>query len=154
MQDQKTDQHWMRHCIELAQAATVCNEVPVAACLIYEDRLIASGVNRNISDNDPTAHAEIVTLRAAGKAVGNYRLINSTLYVTLEPCVMCAGAIVHGRVSRVVYGAVDPHAGAAGSVANILQTPFLNHQCKVESGVLAAECSQLLNEFFKRSRKC
>jgi tRNA(adenine34) deaminase len=148
-----TDQHWMRRAIQLAREAELAGEVPVGALLVKDGECLADGNNRPIENHDPTAHAEIVALRNAAAAIGNYRLPGTTLYVTLEPCVMCAGAIIHARVDRVVYGATDPKAGAAGSVFDILGTDRLNHQVQVEGGVLAEECSELLSNFFRQRRR-
>ena len=147
------DVHWMRHALELALRAARVGEVPVGAVLVREGQLVAEGWNLPISHNDPTAHAEIQALRAGGKVLNNYRLLDTTLYVTLEPCPMCAGAIVHARVGRVVYAATDPRTGAAGSVYNILQSNELNHRCEVEGGVLAEESATLLRDFFRSRRR-
>lgn len=146
------DQYWMGRALDLARRAAEAGEVPVGAVLVRDDEVIGEGWNRPISACDPTAHAEVVTLRAAAARVGNYRLVDSTLYVTLEPCPMCAGAIVHARVARVVFGAVDPRAGAAGTVFDILQSTVLNHRAEVTGGVLAEECGALLREFFRARR--
>ena len=146
------DIHWMRRALELATLAAREGEVPVGAVLVKDGELIAEGRNRPIADHDPTAHAEIQLLRAAGKAMQNYRLSGTTLYVTLEPCPMCAGAIVHARVGRVVFAATDPRTGAAGSIYNILQSNELNHRCEVEGGVLAEESATLLRGFFRSRR--
>ena len=146
------DIHWMRRALELATLAAREGEVPVGAVLVKEGQLIAEGRNRPIANHDPTAHAEIQLLRAAGKALNNYRLSGTTLYVTLEPCPMCAGAIVHARVQRVVFAATDPRTGAAGSIYNILQSNELNHRCEVEGGVLAEESATLLRDFFRSRR--
>lgn len=146
------DIHWMRRALELATLAAREGEVPVGAVLVKDGQLIAEGRNRPIADHDPTAHAEIQLLRAAGKAMQNYRLSGTTLYVTLEPCPMCAGAIVHARVGRVVFAATDPRTGAAGSIYNILQSNELNHRCEVEGGVLAEESASLLRHFFRSRR--
>lgn len=147
------DIHWMRHALGLAMRAAQAGEVPVGAVLVKDGQLIAEGWNVPISHNDPTAHAEIQALRAAGKALNNYRLLGTTLYATLEPCPMCAGAIVHARVGRVVFATPDPRTGAAGSVYNILQSNELNHRCEVTDGVLAEESSRLLREFFRSRRQ-
>lgn len=146
------DRYWMGRALDLARRAAEAGEVPVGAVLVRDDEVIGEGWNRPISACDPTAHAEVVTLRAAAARVGNYRLVDSTLYVTLEPCPMCAGAIVHARVARVVFGAVDPRAGAAGAVFNLLQSEALNHRAEVTGGVLAEECGALLREFFRARR--
>ncbi|MEN8720497.1 MAG: tRNA adenosine(34) deaminase TadA [Oceanococcaceae bacterium] len=147
------DEYWMRHALRLADAAAVAGEVPVGAVLVGADQaLIAEGHNRPIAHHDPTAHAEIDCLRRAGKRVQNYRIPGSTLYVTLEPCVMCAGAIIHARVARVVYGAFDPKAGAAGSHSDVLIRSRLNHQPQVDGGVLGDECGAALRAFFRARR--
>ncbi len=146
------DTHWMRYALELATRAAREGEVPVGAVIVKDGELVAEGWNRPIGQHDPTAHAEIQALRAAGKALNNYRLGGTTLYVTLEPCPMCAGAIVHARVQRVVFAATDPRTGAAGSIYNILQSNELNHRCEVEGGVLAGESANLLREFFRSRR--
>ena len=146
------DAYWMRHALSLALRAANEGEVPVGAVLVKDGRMIAEGWNRPIGNDDPTAHAEIQALRAAGKALHNYRLPGTTLYVTLEPCPMCAGAIVHARVGRVVYAAADPRTGAAGSVFNLLQSGELNHRCEVEGGVFAEESGRLLRDFFRLKR--
>ncbi len=143
----------MRQAITLAQRAESEGEVPVGAVLVLDGDVIGEGWNRPITTNDPTAHAEIMALRDAGKKVANYRLPGSTLYVTLEPCPMCAGAIVHARVKRVVYGTTDPKGGAAGSVFNLLPSDErFNHAVAAEGGVLADDCSELLRSFFRSRR--
>lgn len=144
---------WMQHAIKLAQHAESIGEVPVGAVIVKDNKIVAEGWNQPISGNDPTAHAEVVALRAAAKELENYRVIDTTLYVTLEPCAMCAGALIHARVKRVVFGASDPRTGAAGSVFDILNTNKLNHVVEVEQGVLEQECAQLLKLFFKKKRK-
>ncbi len=146
------DQRWMSRAIELARVAESQGEVPVGAVLVRDDVLLAEGYNRPISACDPTAHAEIVALRAAAAQAGNYRLPGSTLYVPLEPCAMCAGAIVQARVQRVVFGARDPRAGAAGSVFQVFGEARLNHRPVVVEGVLAENCGALLSDFFRRRR--
>jgi len=148
-----TDHDFMAHAIALAAAAGEAGEVPVGAVLVHEGRIVASGANRPIATHDPTAHAEIVTLRAAGQALGSYRLADTVLYVTLEPCIMCASALVHARVRRVVFGAFDPKAGAAGSIANIFALPALNHRVDVFGGVREEECGALLTRFFAARRR-
>jgi tRNA(adenine34) deaminase len=149
------DEHWMRQAFALAECAErEWNEIPVGAILIAASgELLAEGFNRTITDHDPTAHAEIVALRAAGRRMGNYRLPGSTLYVTLEPCAMCAMALVHARVARVVYAATDPKTGAAGSVFDLLADPRHNHRIAVESGVLGEEASANLTAYFRRKRR-
>ena len=142
----------MQKALECAHKAESLGEVPVGAVLVLNNEIIAEGWNQPISTNDPSAHAEMVALRETGKKIRNYRLCDTTLYVTLEPCVMCAGAIVHARVGRVVFGTEDPKAGAAGSVFQLLQSDRLNHQCEITSGVLQTECAELLQEFFRKKR--
>ncbi|HUQ08707.1 MAG TPA: tRNA adenosine(34) deaminase TadA [Steroidobacteraceae bacterium] len=147
------DTDFMRRALNAARDAEAAGEVPVGAVLVRGDSVISSGANRPISGCDPTAHAEIEALRAGARALGSYRLSGTTLYVTLEPCVMCASAIVHARVSRVVFGAWDPKAGAAGSTTNVFTMPAMNHRVDVFGGVLLEECSQLLSAFFASRRK-
>jgi tRNA(adenine34) deaminase len=146
------DEAFMREALALAREAEAAGEVPVGAVLVKEGAIIARGRNRPIGGCDPTAHAEIEALRAGAAAIGNYRLPGCTLYVTIEPCAMCAGALVHARIERLVYGAADPRAGAAGSVFNIAAARELNHQVAVAGGVLAAECRALLQGFFRQRR--
>jgi tRNA(adenine34) deaminase len=146
------DEQFMRRAVELARAAEAAGEVPVGAVIVREGRIIAEGSNRPIGARDPTAHAEMVALRAAAAASDSYRLTGTTLYVTLEPCAMCAGAMVHARVQRLVFAATDPRAGAAGSVFNIVQHPALNHRIDCEGGVLADECGAMLRDFFAARR--
>ena len=147
------DSAWMEHALRRARHAEAEGEVPVGAVLVRDGAVIGEGWNRPIGAHDPTAHAEIQALRDAAARVGNYRLPDSTLYVTLEPCPMCAGAMVHARVHRVVFGAFDPRSGAAGSVVDLLRSPQLNHQAEVEGGVLAEACSDLLKAFFRLRRR-
>jgi len=146
------DIKWMQHAIEMARRAESADEVPVGAVIVKDNNVISEGWNQPISTHDPTAHAEVIALRAAAKALENYRLVETTLYVTLEPCSMCAGAIIHARVKRIVIGAKDPRTGAAGSVFNLLNSEKLNHQVEIEQGVLEDECSILLKNFFKNRR--
>ena len=147
------DEFWMREALRLAEESQTSGEVPVGALVLdSEGSILGRGQNRVIRDHDPTAHAEIVALRAAGDAIGNYRLERSTLYVTLEPCAMCAGAMIHARIGRLVFGAVDPKAGAVGSVLTVLNHPQLNHQIESTGGVLAEECGDLLRRFFQSCR--
>lgn len=146
------DERFMRRAIELAREAEQAGEVPVGAVVVRDGEILAEGFNRPISTHDPTAHAEMVALRAAAARIDNYRLTGTTLYVTLEPCAMCAGAMVHARVQRLVYAATDPRAGASGSVFNVVQNPALNHRLEVTPGVLADECGQLLRAFFVARR--
>ena len=142
----------MRHAIGLAQSAQLIEEVPVGAIVVLDNEVIGEGHNRSIYDNDPSAHAEIVALRSAAARQKNYRLPGAHLYVTIEPCAMCAGAIIQARIHTVVFGAFDPKAGAAGSVMNVLNTPNLNHQCTVVAGVLENECVELIQSFFQARR--
>ncbi len=147
------DREFMRRALDLArQAAEVEGEVPVGAVLTRGPLIIGEGYNRTIGLGDPTAHAEIVALREGALRLGNYRLIDTTLYVTLEPCVMCAGAIVHARIGRVVFAAFDPKTGAAGSCFDTLLSPLHNHRPQVEGGLMAEEAGELLREFFRRRR--
>ena len=148
------DLDWMRQALALAdRAQNEDDEIPVGALLVGADgELLAEGWNRNISERDPSAHAEIVAMRKAGQSLGNHRLLGSTLFVTLEPCAMCAMAMVHARVSRVVYGASDPKTGAAGSVFDLLADPRHNHRVEVEGGVLAEEASTRLTNYFRAKR--
>ncbi len=148
----KSDAYFMQRALELADAAEAKGEVPVGAVLVRQDEIIAEGANRPIASSDPTAHAEIEALRAGGQIIGSYRLTDTTLYVTLEPCPMCASAIVHARVRRVVFGAWDPRAGAAGSIVDVFALPGLNHRFDVFGGVLADECTRRLREFFAGRR--
>jgi tRNA(adenine34) deaminase len=147
-----SDADFMQRAIALARAAASRGEVPVGALLVRGDRVLGAGSNAPIERCDPTAHAEIEALRAAAKEVGDYRLTDTTLYVTLEPCTMCAAALVHARVGRVVFGAWDPKAGAAGSITDVFAIPQLNHRVDVFGGVLADECGTLLSEFFRARR--
>ena len=146
------DSAWMRHALRLAERAEKLGEVPIGAVLVKDDRCIAEGWNCPIGSNDPTAHAEIIALREAGRFVGNYRLVSATLYVTLEPCVMCMGAISQARVSRLVFGAFDPKRGAVCHALNLADAAFLNHRVTWLGGILEAECSALLKDFFKARR--
>ena len=146
------DAAFMARALELARQAEAAGEVPVGAVIVKDGVIVAEGSNRPIGACDPTAHAEIVALRAAGQALGTYRLTGTTLYVTLEPCPMCASAMVHARVQRLVYAATDPRAGAAGSVFDIVQHPLLNHRIDCTGGVLAEECGTLLRNFFLARR--
>jgi tRNA(adenine34) deaminase len=154
-----TDQDLMQLAIAEARAAEDAGEVPIGAVIAYKNEIIARGQNRVLRDHDPTAHAEIVALRQAGQALQNYRLSpppgepeGCTLYVTLEPCAMCAGAILHARIDRLVYAATDPKAGACGSVLSVMNHPQLNHKVEVTSGILADECGTLLQSFFRARR--
>ncbi|MFT5426638.1 MAG: tRNA(adenine34) deaminase [Gammaproteobacteria bacterium] len=146
------DAKWMQRAFELAQEAKSQDEVPVGAVIVFEEQIIGEGWNQPISTNDPTAHAEIVALRDAGNNISNYRLSDATMYVTLEPCSMCASAIVHARLTKLVYAVKEPKAGACGSVFNLLQTKQLNHQVEIEEGVMEEECRSLIQAFFKEKR--
>ncbi|HHQ4682361.1 MULTISPECIES: tRNA adenosine(34) deaminase TadA [Aeromonas] len=146
------DEQWMRHAMALAARAEGIGEIPVGAVLVLDGQVVGEGWNRSISEHDACAHAEVMAIRAAGKQLANYRLLDTTLYVTLEPCCMCAGALIHSRVKRVVYGARDLKTGAAGSVFEILQDPRHNHRVELTGGVLADACSAQLSAFFKRRR--
>jgi tRNA(adenine34) deaminase len=150
---ESADEQWMRRALELARHAENLGEVPVGAVLVGRDGLVAEGRNAPVASLDPTAHAEIQALRAAGKALRNYRLPGTTLYVTMEPCPMCAGALVHARVSRLVFGVQDFRAGAAGTVFDIVRAPEVNHRLEVTGGVLESECRKLVQDFFRARRK-
>nr|WP_228289604.1 tRNA adenosine(34) deaminase TadA [Shewanella cyperi] len=147
------DERWMREALAQAALAEAEGEVPVGAVLVKDGELIATGFNHNIGLNDPSAHAEMQCLRLGGRLLDNYRLLGTTLYVTLEPCAMCAGAMVHSRIQRLVFGARDEKTGAAGTVVNLLQHPAFNHQVEISAGVLAEQCSAQLSEFFRRRRQ-
>jgi tRNA(adenine34) deaminase len=146
------DEPWMRHALKLAHRAQELGEVPVGAVVVRGEEVVAEGWNQPIAAHDPSAHAEMVAMRAAAAAARNYRLGGLTLYVTLEPCVMCAGAIIHARIARVVFGAADPRAGAVQSVYDVISQPRLNHRPQWTGGVLAEECGALLQEFFRARR--
>lgn len=150
--DMKSDQEWMKRALELARKAEQEGEVPVGAVVVLDNEVVGEGWNRPIGNHDPSAHAEIVALRAAATRLENYRLTGATLYVTLEPCVMCAGAMIHARVQRLVFGTFDPRAGAAGSVFDILPGERLNHRIDVQGGVMENECAALLQKFFQERR--
>ena len=147
-----TDREAIELALALARIAADAGEVPIGAIVLREGVVIASGQNRTLRDNDPTAHAEIVAIREAARAVGNHRLNGCTVYATLEPCAMCAGALIHARIDRLVYAAPDPKAGAAGSVLSVINHEKLNHQMSVESGLMADESNELLKAFFKERR--
>jgi tRNA(adenine34) deaminase len=147
-----TDREAMEAALEEARQASEAGEVPIGAVAVYEGEIIARGQNRVLRSNDPTAHAEMVALRGAASALGNYRLNGVTLYVTLEPCAMCAGAMIHARIDRLVFAAADPKAGAAGSVLSVVNHPSLNHQMQVVQGILAEEAGELLRSFFRERR--
>ena len=146
------DEECMQLAFQLAKKSEEHDEVPVGAIIVYKDEIIGEGWNQPISSHDPTAHAEIMALKDAGEKIGNYRLPESTMYVTLEPCVMCAGAIVHARVAKLVYAVEDEKTGACGSVFNITQADKLNHRVRIEKGVLEKECRALIQDFFKEKR--
>ena len=148
----KTDEDWMRYAIRLAERAEAHGEVPVGAVLVKDGKCIAEGWNCPVESHDPTAHAEMVAMRAAGKYLNNYRFVDTTLYVTLEPCVMCMGAIAHARIRTLVFGAVDPVRGAVCSALQLADARFLNHRVDWRSDVLAEHCGQLLKDFFKSRR--
>lgn len=150
--ESSNDLIWMQYAYNLALRAQQEGEVPVGAVVVKNNTIIGEGWNRPIKNHDPTAHAEIIALRDAANKIQNYRLVNTTLYVTLEPCVMCAGAIVHARIRRVVFATADPRSGAAGSVYSILNSPQLNHKVEVEDGFLEKESAELLKLFFKEKR--
>lgn len=147
------DEHFMQLALVQAQQAYACGEVPVGAVVVKDQQVIGVGFNRPIAGHDPTAHAEVMALRAAAEALGNYRLPGCTLYVTLEPCLMCSGAMMHARIERIVFGANDFKTGACGSVVNVFEEQRLNHHAEVTGGVLAEECVQLLKQFFAERRQ-
>jgi tRNA(adenine34) deaminase len=147
-----SDLELMQQALDEAHSAEAADEVPIGAVVLFDGRVVARGQNRVLRDNDPTAHAEIIALREAARSMGNYRLTGCTLVSTLEPCAMCAGAMIHARIDRLVFGADDPKAGAAGSVLNVLNHAALNHQMALERGLLAEESAALLREFFQRRR--
>jgi len=148
----RKDEHWMSHALALALRAEREGEVPIGAVLVRDNELLAEGWNKPISSHDPSAHAEIVAIRHAAEAVKNYRLPGTTLYVTLEPCAMCAGALIQARIERLVFGAYDPRAGAIESVFEVVTNSQLNHRVKYSGGVLQQECANLLQSFFKKRR--
>ena len=147
-----SDELWMQEALRAAQRALEAGEVPVGAIVVCDGQIVGRGWNRNLLDSDPTAHAEMVALREAGATLGNHRLSQCELFATIEPCAMCAGALVHARIKRLVYGAHDPKAGAVHSVMQVLNHPQLNHRMDVRDGVLAGRCAELLQQFFKRRR--
>ncbi|HKE31780.1 MAG TPA: tRNA adenosine(34) deaminase TadA [Candidatus Angelobacter sp.] len=148
----REDAAWMRAALEQARIAAHAGEVPVGALVTKDGEIVGQGHNRNLLDNDPSAHAEIVALREAAARLGNHRLGGCEMFVTIEPCAMCAGALIHARLARLVYGASDPKAGAVASVLQVLNHPGLNHKMEVKSGVLADECSAVLQTFFRSKR--
>jgi len=147
------DETFMLEAIAQAKLADAKNEVPVGAVVVLDGEIIGRGFNQPISSHDPTAHAEIIALKDAAQKIGNYRLVNADLYVTIEPCTMCAGAMVHGRIRRLIYGATEPKAGVAHSQQNIFQSPYFNHDIEVVGGVLAQACSDVMQAFFQRRRE-
>jgi tRNA(adenine34) deaminase len=150
---QTTHQHWMQHALQLAQKAADEDEVPVGAIIVKDNEVIAEGWNQPIQNHDPSAHAEMMAIRNAGQVLKNYRLIDTTLYVTLEPCSMCVGAMIHARVGRLVFGASDLKTGATGSAVNLIHDSIHNHKIEVIGGVMENECKQLLQMFFKLKRE-
>jgi len=146
------DRQFMQQALDQAKLAAMAGEVPVGAVLVKDGKIISRGFNQPIGNSDPSAHAEMMALRAAAHIESNYRLPGTTLYVTLEPCIMCAGAMLHARVERVVFGATDPKTGAAGSVLNVFSEKQINHQTQVEGGIMSDECGQILRDFFKGRR--
>lgn len=148
-----SDAAWMERALAQARLAAAADEVPVGAIVVKDGEIVGMGHNRTLLDRDPTAHAEIVALRQAAARLGNHRLGDCVMFATIEPCAMCAGAMIHARLARLVYGASDPKAGAAGSVLEVINHPRLNHQMEVTSGVLADQCSEILQEFFRQKRK-
>ena len=149
----RDDAAWMEPALEQAALAAQMGEVPVGALVIKDGEIIGRGHNRNLLDNDPTAHAEIVALREAAAKMGNHRLTGCVMFATIEPCAMCAGALIHARIGRLVYGAADIKAGAAGSTLTVLNHPRLNHKMEVTGGVLAGRCSEIIQDFFRRKRE-
>lgn len=147
------DARYMRNALDLAREAWDAGEVPVGAVVVLDGEIVGRGFNQPITSHDPTAHAEVVALRDAAGRLGNYRLVNCTLYVTMEPCVMCAGALLHARVARVVYGAKEYKTGAHGSVMDVFAEPRLNHHCDITGGVLADECAAMISGFFEMRRQ-
>jgi tRNA(adenine34) deaminase len=147
-----SDEFWMEEALRAAQRALEADEVPVGAVVVHAGEIVGRGWNRNLTDSDPTAHAEIIALRQAGTNLGNHRLGDCELFATIEPCAMCAGALVHARIKRLVYGADDPKAGAVHSVIEVLNHPQLNHRMEVRGGVLAGRCAELLQSFFRSRR--
>lgn len=146
------DRQFMQQALDQAKLAALAGEVPVGAVMVRDGQVISTGFNQPITNSDPSAHAEMMALRSAAHGESNYRLPGTTLYVTLEPCTMCAGAMLHARVDRVVFGATDPKTGAAGSVLNVFSEKQINHQTQVEGGIMGEECGQILRDFFKERR--
>jgi tRNA(adenine34) deaminase len=152
-EQRQLDERWMDEALLMAMQADALDEVPVGAVVVLDGEIVGRGWNRPISGHDPTAHAEIMALREAAAAIGNYRLVGADLYVTIEPCTMCAGAIVHGRIRRLVFGATEPKSGAVVSNGQLLQQAWLNHGVAVEGGIRAEECSACISDFFRRRRE-
>lgn len=150
--NQSIDQIYMQRALELAREAEIAQEVPIGALVVLENKIIGEGFNSPISRNDPTAHAEIIALRNASQTMQNYRLPNATLYVTIEPCTMCVGAMIQARISRLVFGALDPKAGAVFSIFNLLDSKMLNHKIAISSGILQDECAKIIQDFFRERR--
>ena len=148
----ETHLHWMAHALKLAERSRSEGEVPVGAVIVKDNQLVAEGWNQPIENHDATAHAEIMAIRSAGKALNNYRLPDTTLYVTLEPCTMCAGAIIHARIANVIFGALDPRTGTAGSAIDLFSKDYHNHKVLVEGGIMREECGQILKDFFRERR--
>lgn len=147
------DQHWMQQALRLGEQAKDAGEVPVGAVLVLNNEIIGTGYNHSITHQDPTCHAEIMALRAGAKTLNNYRLLDTTLYVTLEPCLMCAGAMIHARIKRLVYGACDPKTGVVESRLTVLAEDFLNHHVQYQGGLMAETCGELLSTFFQSKRQ-
>ena len=147
------DEHWMGEALKLARQVQDAGEVLVGAVLVKQDQIISSGYNHPIESHDPSAHAEIIALRNAGKLLNNYRLLDTTLYVTLEPCVMCAGAMIHARIKRLVYGARDPKTGSAGGRVDVFAGGLFNHEIEMSADILGDQCGELLRSFFKQKRR-
>ncbi len=150
--DLRPDEYWMEEALREGQRAQAAGEVPVGAVVVHDGRIVGRGSNRPITSNDPTAHAEIIAMREAGQVLGNYRLMDCDLFVTMEPCAMCAGAMIHARIRRLVYGTADPKSGAVESVLHVLDNPALNHRVEVKTGVLAGRCMESLQAFFREKR--
>ncbi|WP_444998081.1 tRNA adenosine(34) deaminase TadA [Aliikangiella sp. IMCC44359] len=152
MQEKLNHKYWMKQALLLAEKAEACGEVPVGAILVKDNKIVGEGYNQPIVNHDPTAHAEVIALRAAGRKIGNYRLVDTTLYVTLEPCAMCAMAMVHARVKTLVFATREPRTGAAGSLYQLLQHVGHNHQIDIVEGVMQEDSAEMLKRFFKRRR--
>lgn len=148
-----SDEAYMKTALALAERASEAGEVPIGAVVVYQGRIIGEGFNQTITTLDPSAHAEMVAIREAAKTIGNYRLVDCTLYVTIEPCSMCVGLLVHSRISRLVFGATEPKAGAVCSASRVQEQAHFNHQFTIDSGVLAAECSAIMSRFFRERRE-